>query len=233
MCLFVDGETVSKGMVRYVAGLTRESVVDVEGCARLPDAPLTGVTQPLELAATSVRCISRSSALPFELDDACRSEAEEAAEGAGPRVGADTRLDNRVLDLRTPDSQAIFRLQSAVGALFRASLEGQGFVEIHTPKLVAGASEGGASVFKLDYMGRPACLAQSPQLYKQARGGGWVGGWGGRGAWARALPPPPPPFAAPPLAAFRPEGRVCGRRRIRTAFAPPGWARPHTLLPSY
>ncbi len=40
-------------------------------------------------------------------------------------------------------------------------------VEIHSPKLISGASEGGASVFKLDYMGQPACLAQSPQLYKQ------------------------------------------------------------------
>jgi aspartyl/asparaginyl-tRNA synthetase len=42
-----------------------------------------------------------------------------------------------------------------------------GFQEIHSPKLIAGASEGGASVFKLDYKGTPACLAQSPQLYKQ------------------------------------------------------------------
>jgi aspartyl-tRNA synthetase len=43
----------------------------------------------------------------------------------------------------------------------------QGFQEIHSPKLIAGASEGGASVFKLEYKGLPACLAQSPQLYKQ------------------------------------------------------------------
>lgn len=40
-------------------------------------------------------------------------------------------------------------------------------MELHTPKLIAGASEGGASVFKLDYKGQPACLAQSPQLHKQ------------------------------------------------------------------
>lgn len=47
-------------------------------------------------------------------------------------------------------------------------LLGEGFQEIHTPKLIAGASEGGASVFKLSYMGMSdACLAQSPQLYKQ------------------------------------------------------------------
>lgn len=51
--------------------------------------------------------------------------------------------------------------------LFRESLQGQGFIEIHTPKLLSGASEGGAAVFHFDYMGRPGCLAQSPQFYKQ------------------------------------------------------------------
>ena len=51
--------------------------------------------------------------------------------------------------------------------LFREILLAEGFQEIHTPKLIAGASEGGAAVFRLDYMGRPACLAQSPQFYKQ------------------------------------------------------------------
>ena len=56
-----------------------------------------------------------------------------------------------------------------MGTLFREALLERGFIEIHTPKLIAGASEGGAAVFKLNYMGTPACLAQSPQLYKQAR----------------------------------------------------------------
>ena len=51
--------------------------------------------------------------------------------------------------------------------LFKELLIGKGFQEIHSPKLIAGASEGGASVFRLDYKGTPACLAQSPQLYKQ------------------------------------------------------------------
>lgn len=52
-------------------------------------------------------------------------------------------------------------------ALFRESLSSQGFQEIHTPKLIGGSSEGGSNVFTLDYFDRPACLAQSPQLYKQ------------------------------------------------------------------
>ncbi len=51
--------------------------------------------------------------------------------------------------------------------LFRELLLSEGFQEIHSPKMIAGASEGGAAVFKFDYMGREGCLAQSPQFYKQ------------------------------------------------------------------
>ena len=51
--------------------------------------------------------------------------------------------------------------------LFRELLLAEGFLEIHSPKLIAGASEGGSAVFKLDYMGQGACLAQSPQIHKQ------------------------------------------------------------------
>lgn len=53
------------------------------------------------------------------------------------------------------------------GQLFREFMLSESFMEIHSPKLIGGSSEGGASVFRLDYKGRPACLAQSPQLYKQ------------------------------------------------------------------
>jgi aspartyl-tRNA synthetase len=82
-------------------------------------------------------------------------------------VKLNTRLDNRVLDLRTNSTQAMMRLQSGVGQLFREYLYGKNFIEIHTPKLIAGTSEGGTNVFKLKYFDQEACLAQSPQLYKQ------------------------------------------------------------------
>lgn len=77
------------------------------------------------------------------------------------------RLNNRIVDLRTAPSQAIFRIQSGICNLFRTYLDAQGFIEIHTPKLQGGATESGASVFELNYFGRPAFLAQSPQLAKQ------------------------------------------------------------------
>jgi aspartyl-tRNA synthetase len=57
-------------------------------------------------------------------------------------VNRDTKLDNRWIDLRTPANQAIFRVQSGVSQLFRELLRSEGFVEIHSPKLIGGASEG-------------------------------------------------------------------------------------------
>ncbi|KAG9230887.1 putative aspartyl-tRNA synthetase, cytoplasmic [Amylocarpus encephaloides] len=77
------------------------------------------------------------------------------------------RLNNRIVDLRTGPAQAIFRIQSGICNLFRSYLDTQGFIEIHTPKLQGGATESGATVFEVDYFGRPAFLAQSPQLAKQ------------------------------------------------------------------
>ena len=109
--------------------------------------------------------------LPFEISDAGRSEEEiVASEGTDrliPRIGQEQRLNSRWIDLRVPANQAIMRTQSHVCTLFREALLARDFVEIHTPKLIAGESEGGAGVFRTDYFGKSACLAQSPQLYKQ------------------------------------------------------------------
>lgn len=106
--------------------------------------------------------------LPFGVEEASRPEADYEKEDAQfARVGLDTRLDNRVMDLRTPTNQAIFRLQSAVCNLFRDHLNSLGFIEIHSPKLQGAATESGSSVFEVSYFKGKAFLAQSPQLAKQ------------------------------------------------------------------
>ena len=166
------GEKCSRTMVKYAAALSKESVVDVEAEVSVPEKPVASCSvSSFELKCVSIKCVSRAGPLPFDVADASRSEAEVAAAAAEGKllvtVSQDTRLDGRVVDLRVPASQAIFSIQSAVGALFRETLAKEGFIEIHSPCLIAGASEGGAACFALDYMGRPACLAQSPQLYKQ------------------------------------------------------------------
>jgi len=79
----------------------------------------------------------------------------------------DTLFDNRVVGLRNLQEQKIFKIRAAALRHFREFLTAHEFTEINTPKLVGGAAEGGAEVFKLDYFGQEATLAQSPQLYKQ------------------------------------------------------------------
>ena len=79
-----------------------------------------------------------------------------------------TLLDHAVVTNRHPARRAVLRLGAGVMAGFRSTLVERGFTEIQTPKIVAAATESGVNVFKLDYFGRPAFLAQSPQFYKQA-----------------------------------------------------------------
>mmetsp|Transcript_33492 Transcript_33492/g.99711 ORF Transcript_33492/g.99711 Transcript_33492/m.99711 type:complete len:564 (-) Transcript_33492:612-2303(-) len=170
--LFADDTTVSKSMVKYASQITRESIVDIGGELVVPEAPVEGCSQAdVELKVNYLKVVSRAAVLPFEVTDAARGEAEiKAAEARGEKlatVSQDVKLDNRFLELRTPANQAIFKVQSGVCQLFKECLLGLRFQEIHSPKLIGGASEGGASVFRLDYKGQPACLAQSPQLYKQ------------------------------------------------------------------
>uniref|UniRef100_A0A0D9WXV5 aspartate--tRNA ligase n=1 Tax=Leersia perrieri TaxID=77586 RepID=A0A0D9WXV5_9ORYZ len=163
---------VSTQMVRFATSLSKESIVDVEGVVSLPKEPLKATTQQVEIQVRKLYCINRAiPTLPINLEDAARSEAEfERAEQSGEklvRVGQDTRLNYRAIDLRTPANQAIFRIQCQVENKFREFFLSKNFVGIHSPKLISGSSEGGAAVFKLQYNGQPACLAQSPQLYKQ------------------------------------------------------------------
>lgn len=83
------------------------------------------------------------------------------------RAALDTYLEQAAVGLRHPKRRAILRIEAAMIAGFRDHLGAQGFTEIHTPKILGAATEGGANVFTVDYFGRPAFLSQSPQLYKQ------------------------------------------------------------------
>lgn len=79
----------------------------------------------------------------------------------------DTLFEHRVLNVRNVQEGKIFRIKAAMTQYLREYLIGNEFVEIDTPKLLGAATEGGAEVFTLDYFGKEATLAQSPQLYKQ------------------------------------------------------------------
>ena len=79
----------------------------------------------------------------------------------------DSRMDYRWIDLRRERNQLIFKVQTTITRAMREFLLERNFVEIHTPKLIAAASESGSDVFEVKYFDTKAYLAQSPQFYKQ------------------------------------------------------------------
>jgi len=82
-------------------------------------------------------------------------------------IGIDTRLDLRAIDLRRPYLQSIFSIRYTVLNSCREFLRKEGFIEVNTPKIIATATEGGATLFPIFYYDREAFLTQSPQLYKE------------------------------------------------------------------
>jgi nondiscriminating aspartyl-tRNA synthetase len=91
-----------------------------------------------------------------------------------PDSALDKRMDWRYLDLRRPDRRLIFEVGTAVEQAMREHWRAEGFIEIHTPKMMGSASESGAELFKVEYFEKVAYLAQSPQFYKQmAMAGGF------------------------------------------------------------
>jgi nondiscriminating aspartyl-tRNA synthetase len=79
----------------------------------------------------------------------------------------DKRLDSRALDLRNPCVSSIFKTKSKVLQTIRNVLVSKKFIEVHTPKIIGSATEGGANLFSFDYFKRTGYLAQSPQLFKE------------------------------------------------------------------
>lgn len=163
-----DSNAVSKQMVKWASSISLESIVLVHGTVKKVDELITSSTiQDVEIHVSKIETIQETpEQLPLLIEDASRSDADAEALSL-PVVNLDTRLDSRVIDLRTPTNQAIFKIQAGVCALFREFLNSKGFTEIHTPKIIAAASESGSNVFEINYFKGSAFLAQSPQLYKQ------------------------------------------------------------------
>ena len=138
---------------QIVSNLTRESVVKIVGrVIGNPRVKLGGI----EVLIEGIEILSKAaSPLPFDLWN----------EKLLPSL--DKRLDWRFLDLRRPKARLIFEIQTTAEAAMREFWLQQGFIEIHSPKLMGTASESGAELFTLEYFGRKAYLAQSPQFYKQ------------------------------------------------------------------
>jgi aspartyl-tRNA synthetase len=131
--------------------IRRESVVKVVGVVKKePKAP-----QGYEVIPKVIEVLNEAEApLPLEVTEKVPAEL-------------DTRLDHRYMDLRKPRIQAIFRIRHQVMQSVRKFLCEEGFIEVHTPKIVSTATEGGTELFPISYFEKEAFLNQSPQLYKQ------------------------------------------------------------------
>lgn len=140
-----------QSVLNAINDVSKESVVNIQGIVKKNEKAPNGV----EISPISVDIISRSES-PLPLDVTAKVDAD-----------IDTRLNNRFMDLRKPEIAAIFRIRSKILSAGREFLLKNGFIEIHTPKIIASASEGGTELFPISYFDREAYLAQSPQLYKQ------------------------------------------------------------------
>jgi len=105
--------------------------------------------------------------LEIQLDDVEIVTLADPETPIADDTSIDKRMDWRFLDLRRPEMNLVFRIQTTIEATWRKYWVENGFVELHTPKLMASASESNAELFKLEYFEGNAYLAQSPQFYKQ------------------------------------------------------------------
>lgn len=142
---------ITPEVMQAITSLSRESVVRVTGMVKASAQVKSGY----EIIPSAI--VVQSSAmtpLPMGVVDKVDVEME-------------TRFNHRYMDLRKPEVRAVFELKSLTMRLIDEYLADNGFVEVFTPKLVASGAEGGSTLFKVDYFGKVAYLAQSPQLYKQ------------------------------------------------------------------
>lgn len=136
-------------MEQAIQSLTSESAIAVVG--RVVDNPIVNLGG-LEIIPERLEVLGKAET-PLPIDE---------------RSGLEHRLDWRFLDVRmNAGARLLFEIQTTLEQGMREYAYGQGFVEMHTPKLMGTASESGAEVFKLGYFNRHAYLAQSPQFYKQ------------------------------------------------------------------
>ncbi|HSW80872.1 MAG TPA: aspartate--tRNA(Asn) ligase [Candidatus Saccharimonas sp.] len=143
-----------KNEVEKLRGLQVGTVLEITGVVAADDRAPGGV----EIHETSLKIdVPVEMEPPIEIDKPLSHESENL----------DTLFEYRPIGLRSPREQAVFKIQSEVSEALRQYFRRNDFTEIRTPKLLAAATEGGAEVFKTDYFGKEATLAQSPQFYKQ------------------------------------------------------------------
>jgi len=147
----IPRKEVGEGVVKRADSLQRQYSIGVKGAVKKTVQTPRGI----EIVPSEIRILGIAQH-PLPLDVTGRTPAQ-----------MDVRLDARVLDLCRDENKAVFRIQHVALAAVREFLSERGFTEVHTPRIIASATEGGAALFSVEYFGRDAFLAQSPQLYKE------------------------------------------------------------------
>lgn len=145
-------------VVGEISKLSQQDAIEVVGKVKERDAKYINKDSELgtvEIEAEEVKIISKASELPFDMG------------GKDLPLELPTLLDHRSLSLKHPKILKIFQVQAALAEGFRNAAKELKCTEIFVPTIAAGATEGGADVFEIDYYGNKAFLTQSPQLYKQ------------------------------------------------------------------
>lgn len=145
-------QCVVENSLMDISAVKSESIVSIIGEVKESNNALN----PFEILIEEFQVINSSiGALPIEIN---KNELE---------INLDTMLNNRVLSLRHPKVNSVFKIQNIIAEGFREFLTNEGFTEIFTPKIVAEGAEGGTDMFEVKYFEQKAYLAQSPQFYKQ------------------------------------------------------------------
>ncbi len=147
----IHPDQAKRELVEKTDSLQRQYSIGVRGVVKKTKMTPRGI----EVIPQEIRILGIAQH-PMPLDITSRTPAE-----------IDVRLDARVLDLCRDEGRAIFRVQHTVLETMRDFLSEDGFVEVHTPRIIASATEGGAALFPVKYFEHEAFLAQSPQLYKE------------------------------------------------------------------
>jgi len=145
-----------KGEVEKLRGLQVGTVLEVSGIVAADDRAPGGV---------EIHEVNLKINVPVEAEPPI--EIDKSLDQFHKGDLLDTLFEYRVIGLRNPKEQAVFKVQAEIVEAIRKYLRSQEFTDMRTPKLLAAATEGGAEVFKFDYFGKEATLAQSPQFYKQ------------------------------------------------------------------
>ena len=144
-------KAVTPELLDLISGLHQEDVISCRGVVKESRAARMG----FEVIPSSIEVISKADS-PLPLDP----------RGVTP-TNLDTRLQWRSLELRRPETGAIFKIENAVVQGFEDYFQKRGFIRTFTPSIIGGVSEGGSEVFRIDFYGKDAYLRQDPQLHRQ------------------------------------------------------------------